>query len=122
MATKKPKKQTKLKSFETALSEILEDEKQTETLVEYLIEVNQRESNLKTSQRELKETFEAIKNTFGVSKADMKKIVAYAKSLFADENMDAVDKQKIDLMRKLSERLVDISDSNTRLEQVLAAE
>lgn len=119
---KKNKNQKKqLKSFESALNEILNDDKQTEVLVEYLIEVNQREANLKTSQRELKETFDAIKNTFSVSKADVKKIIEYAKSLFSDENMDSADKHKIELMRRLSEKLVDIAESNKSLEKVLIA-
>ncbi|MBY0243993.1 MAG: hypothetical protein K2Q03_00915 [Sphingobacteriaceae bacterium] len=117
--TKSKNKKKQMKSFEVALDEILNDDKQTEMLVEYLIEVNQREANLKTTQRELKETFEAIKNTFNVSKVDVKKIIEYAKALFSDENMDATDKHKIELMRKLSERIVELADSNKALERIL---
>lgn len=117
--SKSKNQKKKLQSFEAALNDILNDDKQTETLVEYLIEVNKREANLKTSQRELKETFEAIKSTFNVTKADVKKIIEYAKSLFTDENMDATDKQKFELMRKLSEKLVNIAESNKSLERVL---
>lgn len=118
----KKSKQSKLKSYEAAIDEILNDEKQTNLLVEYFIEVNQREENLKTSQRELKETFEAIKKSFSVTKADVKKILEYAKSLFSEENMDDSEKRKIELMQKLSQRLVDIADKNSSLKRVLITE